>query len=141
VPSGGLVSAIEEEGREMISAGTILIENGTAVPRFFLMGTESHPNAWKAATNTLSFRNFEKELANAGWTFFYLAGEIRSIAFGFDKQKMADAALRRLMAKVSLDNGNCLEIDAITNHSFLGVPYMSVSGHARRIQQGSIFRR
>ena len=86
-----------------------------------------------------SFPEFEKELATVGWTFFYMAGEIRTIALGFDKQKMIDAALRRLIANVRLQKCNCLEIDKVAAHSFLGLPYVSVSAHSRHIQKGSIF--
>ena len=125
----------------MITTGTILIEKGTPVPQFFRVGTESYPNAWMSLTKSRNFHEFEKELATAGWTFFYMAGEIRTIAFGFDKQKMFDAALRRLISNVRLQKCNCLEIDKVGPHSFLGLPYVSVSAHSRHIQKGFIFGR
>jgi hypothetical protein len=103
----------------MITTGTLLIEKGTSVPQFFSIGTESYPNAWMQVITNRSFPEFEKELATAGWTFFYMAGEIRTIAFGFDRQKMIDAALRRLIANVRLQKCNCLEIDKVAAHSFL----------------------
>jgi hypothetical protein len=133
--------ANEQEGHQMITTGTILIEKGTPVPQFFRTGTESYPNAWMRVARNRNPQEFEKELATAGWTFFYMAGEIRTIAFGFDKQKMIDAALRRLMANVKLQKCNCLEIDKVATHSFLGMPYVSVSAHSRHIQKGSIFGR
>ena len=123
----------------MITTGTILIEKGTPVPQFFRMGTESYPNAWMSVTTNRNSRELEKELATAGWTFFYMAGEIRTIAFGFNTQKMLDAALRRLIANVKLQKCNCLEIDKVAAHSFLRMPYVSVSAHSRHIQEGSTF--
>jgi hypothetical protein len=127
------------KGRRMISAGTILVENGTPVPDFIRSGTESYPKAWTSLAKPDSFRDFEKKLAVAGWTFFYLASQVRSIAFGFDKQKRVDAALKRLMEKAKLESCNSLEIDAVTHRSFWGIPYLNLSGHPRRIQKGAVF--
>jgi hypothetical protein len=123
----------------MITTGTILIENGTSVPQSFRIGTEPYPNAWMPVTRTGTPHELETELAVAGWTFFYMSGEIRRFAFGFDRQKMIDAALGRLIASVKLEKCNCVEIDSVVTHSFLGMPYMSVSGHSRHIQKGSTF--
>src|SRR5689334_9849702 len=119
----------------MITAGTLLIQKGTPIPQFFQIGIDRYPNAWMPVTTNSNVHEFEKELATAGWTFFYMAGEIRTIAFGFDKPKMIDVALRRLMANVTLQKCNCLEIDKVATHSFLGLPYVSVSAHARHIQE------
>ncbi len=123
----------------MIETGTLLMDKGTPVPQFFSIGTESYPNAWIQVTANSNFENFEKELATAGWTFFYSACEIKTIAFGFDKQRRTDAALRRLMSNATLQKCNCLEIDKVSMHSFLGLPYVSVSAHSRHLQKGSTF--
>jgi len=123
----------------MIKTGTLLMEKGTPVPQFFSIGTESYPNAWTQVTTNRNFPELAKELAIAGWTFFYLAGEIRTIGIGFDKKKGIDAALRRLMTNVTLQKCNCLEIDTVSTRSFFGVPYVTVSAHSRRLQKGSVF--
>ena len=109
------------------------------MPEFFSIGTESYPNAWMPVTTNPNFHEFDQELATAGWTFFYMAGEIRTIAFGFDRQRMVDAALKRLIANTRQQKCNCLEIDEVATRSFLGLPYLSVSAHSRHIQKGSIF--
>src|SRR5215204_2591076 len=94
--------ATYRKGLPMIKTGTLLMEKGTPIPQFFSIGTESYPNAWMQVTTTRSFAELEKDLSIAGWTFFYLAGEIRTIGIGIDKKKGIDAALRRLMANVTL---------------------------------------
>ena len=124
----------------MITTGTLLIENGTPIPQFFQIGTERYPNTWMPVTTNRNVHEFEKELATAGWTFFYMAGEIRTIAFGFNKQKMIDEALRRLMTNVKLQKCNCLEIDKVATHSFPGITHAAYP-LARHIQEGSIFGR
>ena len=68
-----------------------------------------------------------------------MAGAVRTTAFGFDRTRMIHSALRRAIISVGQQKCNCLEIDAVTSHSFLGIPYVSVSGHPRHFQKGAVF--
>jgi hypothetical protein len=123
----------------MITPGTILMGKDTLHPPCFQLEDELYPNAWMSVKHKLPPFELEKELANAGWTFFYFAGAIRTTAFGFDRAKMIHAALKRLITDVKLQKCNCLEIDDVETHSFLGLPYVSVSAHPRHIQRGFLF--
>jgi hypothetical protein len=123
----------------LIASGSILIENGTPLPQFFRAETETYPNAWIAIGSTLNFHERENELTATGWTFLYMASKVRATAFGFDRQKMVHRALERLIAGARLQKCNCLEIDEVAMHSFLGMPYVSVSAHSRNIQKGLVF--
>ena len=116
-----------------------MIEKGTLLPQFFRAETDSYPNAWIAIDSSLNFHERENELANAGWTFLYMASKVRATAFGFDRPKMVHRALKRLIAVARLQKCNCLEIDEVAMHSFLGMPYVSVSAHSRNIQKGLAF--
>src|ERR1035438_6910519 len=89
-----------------ITAGSILIEEGTHLPNSLLLQSESCSNGWASVKNTRS--TLEKEIQEAGWTFFFMAGEIRSTVFGFDKQKTLRAALKRLIAIISAIHGSDL---------------------------------
>ena len=120
----------------MITPGALLLEKGTPIPPFFGVRSESHLNAWMSVTTTKNFPHLERELATAGWTFFYIADEMRATAFGFNRQEATDNAIERLMASVRSQHCNGLEIDHVSTHSFLGLPYVSVTAHARHIQQG-----
>lgn len=123
----------------MIASGSILIEKGTPIPQFFRAETESYPNAWVAIASSLNFHERENELAAAGWTFLYMASKVRATAFGFDRPKMVYKALNRLIVIARLQKCNCLEIDEVATHTFLGMPYVSVSAHSRNIQKGLVF--
>jgi len=123
----------------MLIPGTTLIESDTLRPQCFHLEAGSYPNAWMSVKHNLTPHELDNELATAGWTFFYMAGALRSIAFGFDRAKMINAALKRVIANVKLQKCNCLEIDAVGTHSFLGLPYVSVSAHPRHIQKGLVF--
>ena len=68
-----------------------------------------------------------------------MAGSIRTVAFGFQPQKMVNAALRRGITSAGLQRSNCLVFDDVAIHSFLGMRYVSVSAHARHILEGMIF--
>ena len=123
----------------MIKSGTILIEKQALRPEFFRIEDAWSANAWTSVSHNLTPRELEKELSIAGWTFFYMAGAIRTTAFGFDRVRMMGAALKRLITNVKLQKCNCLQIDKVAMHSFLGLPYMSISAHPRHIQKGMVF--
>jgi hypothetical protein len=123
----------------LITPGTILIERGTLLPQSFRIENESYPSAWVSIKSILNSHELENELATIGWTFFYMAGGVRATAFGFDRQKTVHTALKRLIASARLRKCNCLEIDGVAMHRFLGMPYVSVSAHSRHIQKGLVF--
>ena len=123
----------------MLASGTILIERDAPRPRCFELRDGSPVNAWMPVTHNFTPHELEKELSSTGWTFFFMAGAIRSTAFGFDRVRTTDKALKRLIANVERQKCNCLQIDEVAMHSFLGLPYVSVSAHSRHIQKGMIF--
>jgi hypothetical protein len=123
----------------MITSGSILIGKDTLRPQCFRIQDESHPNAWMSVQHGLTSSELETELGATGWTFFYLANAIKAVAFGGNRAKMLHAALKRLIEKARLQGCNCLEIDYINMHSFLWLPFVSVSAHPRHIQMGNVF--
>ena len=123
----------------MINPGTILIERDALRPQCFQLEDDPQPNAWPSVKHRLTPHELEKELTGTGWTFFYMAGQIKTTAFGFNRAKTIGAALRRLIRNVRLQKCNCLEIDGVQTHSFLGVPYVTLSAHPRHIQKGIVF--
>ena len=123
----------------MITFGTMLIERDAAHPPFFQLKDDKSPHEWMTIQHKLNFHELEKELAAAGWTFFFLANAVKTTAFGFDRAKIIRAATRRLIAAVRLQKCNCLEIHDVTMHSFLGMPYVSIVAHPRHLQKGAVF--
>ncbi len=123
----------------MITPGTILIDKDAPRPVCFHLQHEPFPGAWISVQHNLSPRDLELELSTTGWTFLYMANAIRATAFGFHRERMIHAALKRVIANVREQRCNCLEIDDVATHSFLGVPYVNVSAHARHIQKGNVY--
>jgi len=123
----------------MITSGALLIEPDAPRPRCFEVDSHSRPNAWTPVKHTLTPQQLEKELSATGWTFFFMAGPIRVTAFGFDQEKTVYAALNRGIQAVRQQGCNCLQIESVERHSFLGIPYVSMSIRPRQIQRGMLF--
>jgi len=122
---------------DIITAGSILVQGGTQVPKALELRSESGSTGWATVNDTRP--TFEKTIREAGWNFFFMAGEIRTTVFGFDGQKALGAAVKRLIASVKSQNCNSIEITKVTRNSFLKVPYVSVFAHARHLQKGLVF--
>lgn len=123
----------------MITPGLLLIEPGAPRPRCFEVDAHPYPNAWRSIQCTLTPQQLEKELSATGWTFFFMAGPLRVTAFGFDREKTVYAALKRGIRAVRQLRCNCLQIENVEMHSFLGIPYVSLSIRPRHIQKGLLF--
>src|SRR5689334_20412116 len=110
----------------MIEAGTLLIKTDALRPECFHLAPGPYANSWAPVTRELSSRDLDTALAANGWTFFYQAGSIRATAFGFNSAGRTATALKRLTATATHEKCNCLQIDAVTSHSFLGIPYLTI---------------
>ncbi len=129
------VDAMETPMPDTIKTGTIMIEEGTLLPKSVRLESEPYSKGWRKI-NHLNSRGVDQNIGKAGWTFFYMAMEIKAAAFGFDRQKRLRRAIKRLLAQVKSENFNCMEITELTAKHFLGVPYVNVSAHPRHIQKG-----
>jgi hypothetical protein len=124
---------------DTIRVGAMLIEDGTPTPESLVVDTRPYSPGWSSITNSTSAQ-LGKEVESAGWTFFYMAGEIRTIGFGFNGQSRTARAVAHVISAVKLENCNCLEITQMRRRSFLGLPYTSVVAHARHIQKSRAFQ-
>jgi hypothetical protein len=125
---------------ETIKTGTILIKENTVLPKTLQLESEPCASGWRLVKN-LDGYGLARKIHDAGWTFFYLAGEIKATAFGFDRQKTARRAAKRILANLKSEKFNSLEITRAASKRFLGVPYASVSAHSRHIQESALLFR
>ena len=125
---------------DKIKAGAILIEAGALLPESLWLESELCSNGWRRVKN-LDGVGLDRRVRDAGWTFFFLAGESKASVFGFDLEKTTHRATTRLLANLKSDKLNCLEITQVVWKRFLGMPYVSVSGHARHIQKSMFLSR
>ncbi len=128
-----------QHNSRVIGPGAVLVKIGTPLPEPLKLESSSASTHWAYIANNLNGRQLAKQLDTEGWTFFYMAGSIKTAALGFQRQNMVNAALRRSIASAELQRCNCLVIDDVAMHSFLGMPYVRVSAHSRHIQEGMAF--
>lgn len=115
-------------------AGTILIEEGTVLPESLKFESEPYSTSWRLVSN-LDGYGLDRRVREAGWSFFFLAGEARAIVFGSDVKRTIHTAITRLSARLKSERFNCLEITQVASKCFLGFPYVRVPAHWRHIQE------
>jgi hypothetical protein len=125
---------------ETINTGTILIKDGTFLPDALRFESEPCATGWRLVKN-LDGDGLGRKIHEAGWTFFWLAGELGATVFGFDRQKTVRRAVKRILANLKSGEFNSLEITRVASKRFLGLPYASVSAHSRHIQGNAFLLR
>jgi hypothetical protein len=98
---------------DAITAGTILIEDGTIVPDSMIMKREPYASGW--ASVVFGYRDLERQLGKAHWNLFYIASDISKNAFGFEQKKNLRTAVGRVITAVEANHCNCLEITRVTD--------------------------
>ena len=121
---------------DTIKTGTILIKDGTFLPDALRFESEPCATGWRLIKN-LDGYGLGRKVHEAGWTVFYLAGEIKATIFGFDVQKTVRRAVKRILANLKPGKFNFLEITHVARKRFLGVRYVTVSAHSRHIQENA----
>ena len=108
-----------------------------ALPEGLQLESDPYLKGWRLV-KSLGGSGIDRKLCEAGWSFFYMAGEVDAMAFGSDSEKTTRRAVKKAIANMKSDRFNCLEISRVAAKSFLGLPYVTVAGHPRHIQE-SIF--
>ncbi|HZV87192.1 MAG TPA: hypothetical protein VFF95_06575 [Candidatus Binatus sp.] len=119
---------------QTINPGTILFKDGTFLPNTLRFESEPCATGWRLVKD-LDGYGLDRKIREAGWTFFCLAGEIKTIIFGFKGQKNVRRAVKRILARMNSEKFNSLEITRVASKRFLGVPYVRVSACSRQIQE------
>jgi hypothetical protein len=101
------------------------------------MESEPFLPGWRIVKN-LDRQALTREIEEANWNFFYLAGEIRATVFGREGVGTLRRAVKRILAKQEGETFrfNSLEITKIASKWFLGIPLLRVTAHSRHIQLG-----
>lgn len=119
-----------------VQAGTMMIEESLLLPEAFRLDSETYSGTWKIVTGLDSSR-LDEEIRKFGWNCFFLGGQITVHAVGWRKKAMIKRGVKRFLAIVKSRWFNSAEITGIASGFFLGIPYVTVSGHSRQIQQST----
>ncbi len=121
---------------DTIKTGTILIKEGTLSEAVRLESECSVPG-WRLV-KALDRCGLDREIREAGWTFFCLAGEIRTTVFGMDEEEMVRRTIEEILVRLKLEKFNSLEITRVASEAskrFLGVLCVTVSAQSQHIQR------
>jgi len=120
-----------------LRVGALFMQTGTLVPRSLGVETEECSPGWKWITN-LDGDSFDRNVRNAGWSFFFLAAKIQVIVWGHWTDKLVGKAIKRVLARARPAQFNCLEVTELSARRFCGIPYVHLSAHSRHIQEGAV---
>lgn len=115
-------------------SGTIFIRENTPLPKSVSIDSGAFLPGWRVVRNpdrTALAGNIEA----AKWYFFYLAGELRATVLGRNRPRAVRRAVQSILARRGEEKFNSLEIVEITSKWFFGIPLLSVTAHARHIQE------
>jgi hypothetical protein len=124
----------ENQVRNAIHAGAILVKNDTSLPAGLQFPSEPCVPGW-SLVNGLDGHAMDREIQKKGWTFFSLAGQITSIAFGINEHEMVRRAIGQILTNPKSQSFNSLEITEVASKRFLGLPYARVTAQSRHIQE------
>jgi hypothetical protein len=116
-------------------SGSVLIKDGSRLPRRLQLETQSLPNGWEMIQR-LDGNELSHRLGQIGWDFVPVAGGIRATALGFNQNRAMLRAISRVIARGQLSFFSCLEITDVALHRILGLHSVMVSARPRLIQQG-----
>ena len=116
-----------------VQAGTILMKEWPGLPQILGLETEPSFGDWSLVKVMNGFA-LDRQIHAAGWTFFFMAAEVKAMFFGSLGVAKVQSALKRILAKVKPQHFNGLEVTAIVSRHFLGVPYVTVFAHSRHLQ-------
>jgi len=119
-----------------VQVGTILMKEWPGMPQLLGFETEPGLGEW-SVVKVPDASSLDRKIHAAGWNFFFMADEVKTMFFGSFSAARVQSAVRRILAKVKQQHFNALEVTAIVARHFLGVPYVTVSAHSRHLQHSS----
>jgi hypothetical protein len=120
---------------DMNRTGTIFIKEDTPLPGMLSIESEAFLPGWRVVQN-LDRYAMARKIDGANWNFFYLAGELRATVLGRDRLGTLRRVVKCVLAKQEGQKFNSLELTKVVSKRFLGIPFISITAHARHIQQG-----
>jgi len=118
-----------------IQSGTVLVQQSALLHSLGTHG-ENYSDQW-CSLGANESAQLDRKLRAAGWNFFFVADELRTIVPPWGGEKTLRAGVKRLLARTQAKQFNCMQLSNILRERFLGIPFVSVVAHARHIQQGN----
>jgi hypothetical protein len=118
----------------LLSSGAVLIQDSMMLPDVLKIETSIYSHDWRVV-NALE-GVLETKIRAVGWNFFFMAGKMKSSAFGALTPSTLRRALKGIFRRVQQQHFNAVEITQIQSRRAIGlIRYITVSAHARHIQR------
>jgi hypothetical protein len=114
--------------------GTVLIRESALLPAGLALKSEAFLPGWRIVSDIDAFE-LSRQIDEAHWTFFYLAGEMKAIVFGREQPRALRNALKRILAKRKTLEHNSLQITSVVSKTFLGIPFLTVKAVSRHVRE------
>jgi hypothetical protein len=116
-----------------------MVRASTLIPEHLRPEFEPFWRNWELAKDSQGDA-LDRDIREAGWNFFFLAGHIQETAWGRLGEECTRRALKRALARARASNFNCLQVTELTAGRFLGLSYVRISAHPRHIQKGPLLQ-
>lgn len=127
-------AAVSQPTPPIAQVGTVMIQEGTMLPDGFVVDSDRYTVGWRAVRRADDF-GIDRNLRSAGWHMFTIAGgNFHAMTLGSASNGLRRSVIR-LLALVRKQWFNSAEVTDINSGHFLGIPFTSVTVHARHIQQ------
>jgi len=123
-----------------LRVGTVLLQDGAFVPDSVQALRETFYPAWQAITN-LTAEDLDRQIRDENWHFMFMAGELHGTSWGSWNDIAVRCAAIRVLRTAKLANFNGFEITGIYKRKFLGLHYLTVTGHSRHIQKSGVLQK
>lgn len=120
-----------------VRLGTILIKDDALLPEGLRVESEPYVRGWNVVTG-LDGNRLDRAVEPTGWSYFCLAGEVKTTVFGIDSQRMIRRAIQRILARGKSNGFNSMEITrlaSVGSERFPLVRYVTLSARWRHIQE------
>lgn len=116
-----------------IKRGSLLLAAGTPLPPSVSLESHLCTSGWHLL-KSVTPQEMKELMTQAGWNFFYIATELRTTVWGWNKGGALRKALRRITTRTEAAEYNCLEIKEVDARRFLGLSFVRLTARSRQIQ-------
>jgi hypothetical protein len=120
-----------------VSVGTVFVDDDLLLPEGVKFQSHRYSRNWRLAD--IDGGALDKLIRAAGWSFMFLGQREDAIALGSGGGALC-RVLNRILIRIERLGFNSLELTAIRNRRFLGIPYTAITAHPRHIQESGILQ-
>ncbi len=116
----------------------MMVREGLLLPESAQIESVSYSSTWRTLVGMDSF-TFDRKLRDAAFHLFFMAGELKVIAFGRG-QSAVRSGMKRMLGRALKSDLNCMGITQVRPAHFLGIPCIAIHAYLFHIQDNSTLK-